>query len=80
MKEALDKIRAICDSAPAIGPTSIVMEECECCGMEILPEAKTTPCPECGKMRCESCDMGCGTVCSECEEAEGERRVRDEAQ
>lgn len=38
---------------------------CEACG---FPDAKpTTTCPRCGKMRCETCDMGVGTVCGDCE-------------
>ena len=44
-------------------------EECEICGKEINETNHTAkPCPECGRMRCETCDMGSGTVCGECEE------------
>lgn len=44
------------------------MEECEVCGAKITRKnPQTKPCPRCERVRCESCDMGSGTVCVECE-------------
>ena len=28
---------------------------------------ETSPCPRCGRMRCERCDMGKNTVCVDCD-------------
>lgn len=47
-------------------------DQCEVCGSDLSDKNhKTTPCPACERMRCESCDCGAGTVCSDCEDEDG---------
>lgn len=43
------------------------MKVCEICGVEACIEDETTPCPQCGRMRCQNCDMGTGSVCIDCD-------------
>ena len=49
------------------------MLECEICGEAITKKnPETKRCPKCEKMRCQSCDMGSGTVCVDCEGEEAD--------
>jgi predicted RNA-binding Zn-ribbon protein involved in translation (DUF1610 family) len=44
--------------------------KCLVCGEEITESNyETSECPECGVVRCLSCDFGAGTVCLNCDEA-----------
>lgn len=47
------------------------MKTCEVCGTQIFEQnMETKPCPTCGRMRCQTCDMGAGTECETCENEE----------
>lgn len=46
-------------------------KECPCCRSEISKKnPETRPYIECGRMRCEVCDMGADTSCGPCETGE----------
>jgi len=43
------------------------MKLCEVCNSQIFEEnQETKQCPTCERMRCQTCDMGSGTVCDDC--------------
>jgi len=49
------------------------MKVCEVCGAQIMEtNQETKPCPKCERMRCQTCYMGAGTECVDCENEEGE--------
>jgi hypothetical protein len=51
---------------------SLETETCLVCGTDINDgNNETTECPICGRMRCESCDMGKNTICGDCEADDG---------